>query len=90
MGPRELSFNLFVTVDANGSPKQIAQGTSLGRFLWDETGGSVTGTERSLVVFRPYADRLARVDFDPSNRAILSLPLIGGEKIRWLVDGRGK
>ena len=84
VGPRELSFNLFVTVEINGSSKQVAPGALLGRSLRDVIDGSVTGAERSLAVFRPYAGRLAEVDFDPSSSAILSLPLIGGEKIRWL------
>ncbi len=84
VGPRELSFNLFVTVEVNGFSKQVAPGTLLGQLLRDVIGGGVTNAERSLVVFRPHAARLAKVAFDHSNNAILSLPLIGGEKIRWL------
>ena len=87
VGPRELSFNLFVSVEFNGSREQVAPGTPLGRFLRGEIGGSVTDAKRSLVVIRPHAARLAKVDFDRSSDAILSLPLIGGEKIQWRGDG---
>ena len=86
MGLRELAFNLFVSVELNGSREHVAPGTPLGRFLRDEIGGSVADAKRSLVILRPHAARLAKVDFDRSSDAILSLPLIGGEKIRWRGD----
>jgi len=36
-----------------------------------------------LVLFRPYRDRVARVDFDRMNPAILNLILMGGETVSW-------
>ncbi len=79
-GPSELSFNLYVAVERNGTEERIAPGTTLGDFL--RMQAPAAGGD--LEILRPYGDRLAKVDFDPSSGAIFSLPLLGGEKIRWL------
>ena len=36
-----------------------------------------------LTVLRPYGGRPAGIDFGAKSQAILSLPLPGGERIRW-------
>ncbi len=81
-GPYELSFNLYVTVTFNGADKEVAPGTSIGLLLRDVVGGSLENPVSALEVFRPYGKGLARVEFDPLSKTILSLPLHGGERIR--------
>jgi hypothetical protein len=37
----------------------------------------------ALSVKKPYRDRLAPVEFSPTDRAILNMALMGGESIAW-------
>lgn len=81
VGPRELALNLYVKVTLNGVEVPVAPGTLMGRFLSQTMVGREDIGLNNLHVLRPYANRLARIEFDRSNRAILSLPLLGGERI---------
>ncbi len=83
-GPSELSFNLYVAVKMNGTEERVAPGTPLGDFLRMQAPGTPPAAGDDLEILRPYGDRLAKVDFDPSSGAIFLLPLLGGENIRWL------
>lgn len=88
VGPRELALNLYVKVTVNGVEAPVAPGTLMGRFLSPTMVGREDGGLHDLHVLRPYGNRLARIEFDRSSRAILSLPLLGGERISLPSVGR--
>ena len=81
IAPSELAFNLYVTVSLNGIEVPVIPGTPIGRFLRETMRGSGGDTKQDLQIQRPHANRLAMVEFDRSNQAILALPLLGGEQI---------
>ena len=81
VAPSDLSLNLYVTVSLNGVDVPVVPGTSMGRLLRRMIEGRGDETPQDLLVWRPYANRLASVEFDRSSPAILSLPLLGGEQI---------
>ena len=78
---RDLSLNVFVTVTLNGIEVDTAPGIPLGQFLRNGFGSGAGAVPDELQVRRPYGSRLAAVEFDPRSTAILSLPLLGGERI---------
>ncbi len=77
----KLAINLYVTVALNSAEEAVAPGLSIGRFLGRGVGRGTSAVPAGLEVYRPHGTRLARVEFDPSSGAILSLPLLGGERI---------
>ena len=79
----EVSFNLYVEVEYNGVSKVVIPGIRLGSFLTQETGMSIPQPLERVQIRRPYRNRLISVDFDPSSADVLSLPLQGGEEIRF-------
>ena len=79
--PATLAINLFVMVVLNGTAKDVAPGIAIGQFLRRGFGPRAMITPSGLEVYRPYADRLAEVEFDPLSGAIMTLPLLGGERI---------
>ena len=81
IGPRELALNLYVMVTLNGMEVPVAPGTLMSRLLKRARLGRGDKTPRDLQIWRPYGNRLARIEFDRSSPAILSLPLLGGERI---------
>ena len=81
VGPNELALNLYVSVSLNGVERHVAPGSSLIGLLAETVNGRVIDTPQDLQVLRPYGDRLARIKFDRSSPAILSLPLLGGERV---------
>ena len=76
-----LAINLFVTVVLNGTTREASPGMPLGRFLRRVFGPRAMISPRGLEVYRPHGNRLAKVDFDPSSETIMTLPLLGGERI---------
>ena len=78
---RDLSLNVFVTVTLNGIEVDTAPGIPLGQFLRNGFGSGAGAVPDELQVWRPHRSRLAAVEFDPRSTAILSLPLLGGERI---------
>lgn len=76
-----LAINLFVTVVLNGTTEEASPGIPLGRFLRRAFGPRAMISPRGLEVYRPHGNRLAKVDFDPSSGTIMTLPLLGGERI---------
>ena len=81
VGPRELALNLYVMVTLNGTEVPVAPGTLISRLLKGARIGRGDETPRDLQIWRPYGNRLARIEFDRSSPEILSLPLLGGERI---------
>lgn len=79
-GPPELSFNLSVTVELHGIQERVDPGTQLGRFLRGRLGARVDAGS-GLTVWRPYSHRRTRVELERASTAILSLPLLGAERI---------
>ena len=78
---RDLSLNVFVTVTLNGIEVDTAPGIPLGQFLHNGFGSGARAVPDELQVQRPYRNRLAAVEYDPRSTTILSLPLLGGERI---------
>lgn len=76
-----LAINLFVTVVLNGTTEEAPPGIPLGQFLRRGFGPRAMIAPRGLEVYRPHRNRLAKVDFDPSSGTIMTLPLLGGERI---------
>ena len=76
-----LAINLFVTVALNGTTEEAPPGIPLGKFLRRGFGRRALISPRGLEVYRPHGNRLAKVDFDPSSGTIMTLPLLGGERI---------
>ena len=76
-----LAINLFVTVVLNGTTEEASPGVPLGRFLRRSFGPRAMISPRDLELYRPHGNRLAKVDFDPSSGTIMTLPLLGGERI---------
>lgn len=76
-----LAINLFVTVVLNGTTAEAPPGIPLGQFLRRGFGPRAMISPRDLEVYRPHGSRLAKVDFDPSSGTIMTLPLLGGERI---------
>lgn len=76
-----LAINLFVTVALNGTTEEAPPGIPLGKFLRRGFGPRALISPRGLEVYRPHGNRLAKVDFDPSSETIMTLPLLGGERI---------
>ena len=76
-----LAINLFVTVVLNGTTEEAPPGIPLGQFLRRGFGPRAMVAPRGLEVYRPHRNRLAKVDFDPSSGTIMTLPLLGGERI---------
>ena len=81
VGPRELALNLYVMVTLNGVEMPVAPGTSMSQLLKGPMGGRVNETPQDLQVWRPYGNGLAKIEFDRSSPAVMSLPLLGGERI---------
>ena len=81
VAPNELALNLYVTVSLNGIEAPVVPGTPIGRFLRETMKGWGGDTKQDLQIQRPYANRLAMVEFNRSSPAILALPLLGGEQI---------
>lgn len=76
-----LAINLFVTVVLNGTAQEVAPGIPLGQFLRRGFGPRMMITPPGLEVHRPHGNRLVKVEFDPSTGTIMTLPLLGGERI---------
>ena len=76
-----LAINVFVTVALNGTTTEASPGIPLGQFLRRAFGPRAMISPRGLEVYRPHGNRLAKVDFDTSSGTIMTLPLLGGERI---------
>jgi hypothetical protein len=75
--PKDAVIGPEIQVTANGAPAWVPVGGTLGELLkWSQD-------MKSVRVLRPYEGRLVPVEFDPADRGILSLVLIGGEQITW-------
>ena len=76
--PSQVAVNAFVSVTVNSKEILVARGTSLSQLLRDYRASLAM-----LRVTKLWGGRPANVQFDSSDRAILALPLEGGERISW-------
>ena len=65
-----------IRVELNGIPKFIATGTTVKEVV---SGGSL----ESLKIQRRFMNSYYDVYFDPRDSHILSLALVGGDRLRW-------
>jgi len=72
-----------VRVVVNGREEAAPLGASLGTVLEQPGARRPLAVPPGLVVWKPHDGRLTRVEFSPDERAILSLPLQGGEEVLW-------
>ncbi len=74
MGP---AVTPFVSVEVNGAEKLLAPNARLRELLENDQ------VPATLRVWRRYHGRLLAVDFRGTGSEIMSLPLMGGERIRF-------
>lgn len=81
--PKRGAINPMMMVTVNGAETLLPWGATVGTAI--STGGRVRPIDvlPQLQVFRPYRGRPTRVEFNPSDSAILNLILMGGETISW-------
>ncbi len=81
--PKRSAINPMITVTVNGAETLLQWGARVGMAIDARGRFRSIDVLPQLQVFRPYRGRLARVEFDPSDSAILDLILMGGETISW-------
>jgi hypothetical protein len=81
--PKDVAVNPVISVSVNGAEVLVRRG------LWVGGAIQVTGERQpnallhSLTISKPWNGRLIPVAFDPTDAAILKMPLGGGEVISW-------
>ncbi len=82
--PRRVAVNPAVAVTVNGTEVRLLAYSSV-RAAVAQGGGPRDPQEilPRLAVYKPFAGKLTRVEFDRSRQDILNLVLLGGESISW-------
>ena len=78
--PSDVAVTPLTVISVNGASIAVPIGASLFAAIQAAKAEQVLPT---LSVRRPHAGRLAPVSFDRNTPAVLSIPLKGGEEIRW-------
>ena len=78
---KHVAFVPFVSVRANDRETHLAPGAVLRQALREAGVAAPESVVDSLTVWKPFGDRMARVEFDSDD--ILNLPLEGGERLVW-------
>ena len=81
--PKRVAINPMVLVTVNGTEMPLPWGATLGAAIGAGGGRQPRTLLPQLSVFKPYAGRMAPVEFDPADPAILNMILMGGETISW-------
>ena len=81
--PKRVAINPMVLVTVNGAEMLLNWGATLGTAIGAAGERQPNTLLPQLFVFKPYGDRMAAVEFDHTNSAILNLILMGGEAISW-------
>lgn len=81
--PKRVAINPMVVVKVNGAETTLPWGANLGAAIRAGKEQQPNTVLSRLSILKPYADRTAPVEFDPSNLAILNMILMGGENISW-------
>jgi hypothetical protein len=81
--PRRAAVNVSIAVYVNGNEVRLQNSGTVGGAIQTAGERNVSAILPRLVVERPYGGKLAPVEFDHAAGDILSLPLIGGDKISW-------
>jgi len=81
--PKEVAVTPMLVVSVNGKNVAVAIDSSIAGAMEAAGQAAPESVLPTLSIKRPHAGRLIPVVFDRSAGAILSLPLKGGEEIRW-------
>jgi len=81
--PKRVAINPMVLVTVNGAETRLNWGATLGTAIRTAGERQPNTLLPQLSVFKPYGDRMAPVEFDHRDPAILNLILMGGETISW-------
>jgi hypothetical protein len=81
--PRRAAINVSIAVSVNGKEVRLRGGGAVSNAIYAAGERNASAVVPTLVVERPYERKLAPVKFDGAAADILSLPVIGGEKISW-------
>ena len=81
--PKRVAINPMVVVTVNGTETTLNWGATVGAAIRAGKEQQPNAILPRLSILRPYADRTAQVEFDPSSPAILNMILMGGESISW-------
>lgn len=81
--PKADGVNLFQPVSVNGSEVLVTWGGTVAAALRAAGERQIEAVLPRLSISKPYHGRLAKVEFDPTSPAILSLILTGGEVLSW-------
>ena len=78
----EIGINLYVHVEVNGVPRDVAVGSTVRQAI-DEAAGTVGTAEQAarLSVLKPHRRGMATVDALNGRNELLNLPIEGGEQI---------
>lgn len=82
--PRQVGVNPYFTVTVNGAEVRLPVGGTVRQAI--ASGGGpprVQDVLPQLALFKPYAGRPVRVEFDRNGAEILDLVLLGGESLSW-------
>lgn len=83
VAPYGVAFTPYASVSLNGKAYDVAPGASLGSALHEAGIRDAAEVLHTLQVRKPHRRGLAQVTFDRNPEAVLSLPLNGGEEVRW-------
>jgi hypothetical protein len=81
--PREVAVLPLVSVSVNRTDLLIARGATVLQAIRKSGEQKPESVLPHLSVYKTWSGRLTRVEFEPADRAILSLVLVGGETISW-------
>jgi hypothetical protein len=82
--PKSVALNPFLAITVNGSDATVPVGSTVRVAIQAATGArNVERLPPELKVYKLYAGKPVRVEFDRASPEILGLVLNGGEKISW-------
>lgn len=81
--PHRVGINPYMAVDVNGKTVNVGIGATVHNAILTTGIHDPSAVLPTLHVTRPFAGRSTEVEFDRASRDILSLRLLGGEKLTW-------
>lgn len=81
--PRDVGLTPWISVAVNGAEVLVARGGNVFQAIRISGEQHPENVLPKLIVYKSWNGRMARVEFDKSDPAILRLVLGGGEKISW-------
>lgn len=83
MVPEGVAFIPFIAIRVNGDQVTVSPGTTLRNLFRQDLRQSIEEIMPTLVIEKLYREKLTPVIFSKNDQDILSLPLTGGESVRW-------